>query len=134
MLDNSAAPAAPAGLFEVADYIELGRLVADWTRDPDTRPGSIGELIAQLDGIARVPDSFKEVKFVDGEVETLVIRLPERGVMEHTLSALESLLVGERYHLPKFYDDIYHRHFGPEMTPLDTFLARMGDYTIAQCR
>lgn len=134
MLDNSAAPAAPAGLFEVADYIELGRLVADWTRDPDTRPGSIGELVAQLDGIARVPDSFKEVKFVDGEVETLVIRLPERGVMEHTLSALESLLVGERYHLPKFYDDIYHRHFGPEMTPLDTFLARMGDYTIAQCR
>jgi hypothetical protein len=135
MLDNSSSPAgAAAGLFEVADYIELGRLVADWTRNPQTRPGCIADLVAQLDGIARVPDNFKDVKFVDGAVDTLVIRLPEKGVMQETMTSLESPLVGDRYPLPKFYDDIYHRHFGPEMTSLDTFLARMGDYTIAQCR
>jgi hypothetical protein len=44
---------------------------------------------------------------------------------------MDTPLVGERYMLPKFYDDIYHKHFGPVMTPLDTFLARLGDYTIA---
>ena len=81
-----------------------------------------------------MPDNFKDVKFVDGAVDTLVIRLPEKGVMQETMTSLESPLVSDRYPLPKFYDDIYHRHFGPEMTPLDTFLARMGDYTIAQCR
>jgi hypothetical protein len=50
------------------------------------------------------------------------------------MQKMETLLVGERYTLPKFYDDIYHKHFGPVMSPLDTFLARIGDYTISQCK
>ena len=39
-----------------------------------------------------------------------------------------------RYPLPQFYADHYRPGFGPVMTPLDTLLARVGDYTIAQCR
>ncbi len=134
MLDSQTTPASAAGLVEVADYIELGRLVVDWTRNEDARPRDIGELQAQLDGIARVPDTFNEVRFVEGKADVLVIRLPERGVTEATLAKVEDLRVSDRYMLPKFYDDIYHKHFGPVMTPLDTFLARIGDYTIAQCK
>ncbi len=133
MLDDQS-NAMAAGLFEVADYIELGRLVADWTLNEDARPDCIEELRRQLDGIARVPENFKDLRFVEGKPEVLVIRLPERALTDATLRRLESLEVGERYRLPKFYDDIYHRHFGPVMTPLDIFLARMGDYTIAQCQ
>lgn len=137
MLDdqNSTKPAAPAaGLVEVADYIELGRLVVDWTNDADTRPRTVAELRTQLDGIAVVPDSFTGVEFVEGKADALVIRLPEAGVTRNTMERMEALSLGDRYMLPKFYDDLYHKHFGPVMTPLDTFLARIGDYTIAQCR
>jgi hypothetical protein len=134
MLDDQSIAPPPIGLVEVADYIELGRLVADWAASEEARPSTVDELARQLDGIARVPPAVKEVRFVQGDADVLVIRLPVRNLMEKRLRELESPLVGERYQLPKFYDDIYHRHFGPEMTPLDTFLARMGDYTIAQCQ
>ncbi|MBA3323934.1 MAG: hypothetical protein H0T41_01185 [Rhodobacteraceae bacterium] len=134
MLDNQNPTTPGAGLVEVADYIELGRLVVDWTRNADCRPGCIADLVTQLDGIAKVPDTFKAVQFVEGKSDVLVIRLPEKGVTDQTLATVESLLVGEPYMLPKFYDDIYHKHFGPVMSPLDVFLARVGDYTIAQCK
>lgn len=134
MLDTQTPTTATAGLVEVADYIELGRLVVDWTRNEDARPATVAELAAQLDGIAKVPETFKEVRFVEGKSDVLVIRLPERTVTDQTMATVESLLVSEPYMLPKFYDDIYHKHFGPVMSPLDIFLARVGDYTIAQCR
>jgi hypothetical protein len=133
MLDNQTS-LPTEGLVEVADYIELGRLVADWTLNEDTRPKGIVDLHTQLDGVARVPANFKDVLFVEGKSDVLVIRLPERDLMKDTLDRLESLAVGDRYRLPKFYDDIYNRHFGPQMTSLDVFLARMGDYTIARCQ
>jgi len=134
MLDNQPSAAPLAGLVEVADYIELGRLVADWAMRKDSRPDCVEELRRQLDGIAKVPATTKKVEFVQGDQEVLVIRLPDRDLIEKRLRDLESPLVGARYPLPKFYDDIYNRHFGPEMSSLETFLARMGDYTIAKCQ
>lgn len=134
MLDDQKA-ATPNRLFEVADYIELGKLVADWTQNETTRPDNIDDLRRQLDGIAKVPPNFKKVKFVEGKSDVLVIRLPEKDLMAETQRDLEGAapITSQPYKLPQFYDDIYHRHFGPEMTPLDIFLARMGDYTIARC-
>lgn len=134
MLDQN--PPAASGLFEVSDYIELGRIVADWTQNADSRPSCIDELREQLDGIAKVPDNFGDIQFVEGRADVLVIRLPEKELMAATQRALEggSSMTQPPYKLPKFYDDIYHRHFGPEMTSLDIFLARMGDYTIARCQ
>lgn len=134
MLDERSSNAAAAGLVEVADYIELGRLVTDWTFHPETRPKDIRELVSQLDGIAKVPSTFKAVEFHDGKPDVLVIRLPEKELLQSTLKDMESPVSSNRYMLPQFYDDIYSRNFGPQMTPLDTFLARVGDYTIAQCK
>ncbi|MBP7242296.1 hypothetical protein [Amaricoccus sp.] len=135
MLDDQNA-AQSSRLFEVADYIELGKLVADWTQNEASRPKCIDELRRQLDGIAKVPDNFKDVDFVEGRSDVLVIRLPEKDLMAEAQRELEgaSPMTQPPYRLPKFYDDIYHRHFGPEMTSLDIFLARMGDYTIARCQ
>ncbi len=134
MLDDQNSAESPAGLVEVADYIELGRLVADWTLYHDTRPDCVDDLRRQLDGIAKVPANIKDVEFVQGRPDVLIIRLPERDLMKARKDNLEGPAGTAPYKLPKFYDDIYHRHFGPEMSPLETFLARMGDYTIAQCR
>jgi len=133
MFDAPAVPSDP-GLVEVADYVELGRLVVDWTCNEDTRPTSVAALASQLDGIARVPGIYKDVVFVEGRRDVLVIRLPEKERTQATLDEVETLLVSDAYRLPAFYDDIYQRSFGPVMSPLDTFLARMGDYSIVQCR
>ena len=134
MLDNQTSGSVAAGLVEVADYIEFGRLVADWAINAETRPECFDDLVRQLDGIAKIPPTVTDVEFVQGKEHVLMIRLPEKDLVERRIQELETLLVGERYKLPKFYDDIYHRHFGPEMAPLDIFLARMGDYTIARCQ
>jgi hypothetical protein len=134
MLDTTPRHPAPEGLVEVADYVEFGRLVTEWTLGETERPCDIRELRNQLDGIAVVPDSFKEVLFVESASDTLVIRLPERELLAQTREALEAPQVTEGYMLPKFYDDYYHKGFGPVMSPLEMFLARVGDYTIAQCK
>lgn len=134
MLDNQTSGAAAAGLVEVADYIEFGRLVADWAISDEARPKCFDDLVRQLDGIAKVPPNITDFEFIQGEANVLMIRLPEKDLIEKRLKELETLLVGERYKLPKFYDDIYHRNFGPELAPLEIFLARMGDYTIARCQ
>lgn len=133
MLDDQTLTREAERLVEVADYIELGRLVADWSRSPDSRPVSIAQLASQLDGVARVPGSFKRVRFVESEPDVLTIRLPDPQLLDEAMLKMETHLVGERYMLPNFYDDIYRNRFGPVMSPLDTFFARIGDYTISQC-
>jgi tetratricopeptide (TPR) repeat protein len=119
---------------EVADYIELGRLVAQWTTEPATRPRDVGELKEQLDGIAVVPDRIKSVKFVESRIDHLVLRLPVKEMLEESLEEMTDPMGDGRYKLPQFYADHYRPGFGPAMTPLDTLLARIGDYTIGQCR
>jgi len=134
MLDTTPRNPHPEGLVEVADYVEFGRLVTEWTLGETPRPCDIRELRNQLDGIAVVPESFEKVLFVESASDTLVFRLPERELLGRTREALEGPQVTEGYMLPKFYDDYYHKGFGPVMSPLEMFLARVGDYTIAQCK
>jgi hypothetical protein len=137
MLDDRTAkpaPNGPQGLVHVADYIELGRVVTDWAIGDQKLPDDVDELRKQLDGIAVIPKNIKKVKFVQGKEDVLVIRLPDPELVRQSKEELENPLVEGPYMLPKFYDDLYQRQFGPQMTPLEIFLARVGDYTIAQCR
>ena len=62
MLDIQAVARQPIPRIEVADYIEMGRLVAEWATEPATRPRDVAELTAQLDGIAVVPDRIRSVR------------------------------------------------------------------------
>ena len=135
MLDTHAATTRqPISRIDVADFIEMGRLVAQWTVDPDTRPRDVAELADQLDGIAVVPERIKHIEFVQGTLDTLVLRLPVKEMLEESLEVMSDPMGDGRYPLPQFYADYYRPGFGPVMTPLDTLLARVGDYTIAQCR
>ena len=134
MLDLRTTTKQPIPRIEVADFIEMGRLVAQWTVDEDTRPKDVAELAEQLDGIAVMPERIKHVAFVQGTLDTLVIRLPVREMLEESLETMSDPMGDGRYPLPQFYSDFYRPGFGPVMTPLDTLLARVGDYTIAQCK
>jgi hypothetical protein len=134
MLDIQAAAKQPITRIEVADFIEMGRLVAQWSADPDTRPTTVDELKEQLDGIAVVPDRIKTVEIVQSTLDHLVLRLPVKEMIEESLERMSDPMGDGTYPLPQFYADFYRPGFGPVMTPLDTLLARVGDYTIAQCR
>ena len=134
MLDIQAVAKQPIPRIDVADYIEMGRLVAQWATDPATRPADVAEFKRQLDGIAVVPDRIKSVEFVQSTLDHLVLRLPVKEMIEESLERMTDPLDHGRYPLPQFYADHYRPGFGPVMTPLDILLARVGDYTIAQCR
>lgn len=124
----------PISRIEVADYIELGRVVAQWATEPATRPATVAELRLQLDGIAVLPDRIKTIEFTQSALDHLVLALPAKEVVEDSLERVTDPLGETRYPLPQFYADHYRPGLGPVMTPLDTLLARVADYTIAQCR
>jgi hypothetical protein len=134
MLDIQAVAKPPISRIEVADYIEMGRLVAQWATEPASRPADVAALKAQLEGIALVPDRIKTVEFVQGTLDHLVLRLPAKEMIEESLERATDPMGDGQIPLPQFYADHYRPGFGPVMTPLDTLLARVGDHTIAQCR
>lgn len=134
MLDDPHASARPIPLIEVADYIEIGRLVAEWATEPSSRPADVAAFRDQLAGIATVPDRVRTVEFVQGTPEHLVIRLPAKELIEETVEKLSDPLGHPRLQVPQFYADHCRPGFGPVMTPLDTLFARVGDQSIAQCR
>lgn len=131
---NSPAAPKPIPRIEVTDFIEMGRLVAEWSTKPETRPGNVAELKDQLDGIAVVPDRIQHVEFVQSTLEKLYLRLPVKEMIEESIDRMSDPMATSQYPLPQFYADFYRPGFGPVMTSLDTLLARVGDYTIAQCR
>ena len=125
----------PISRIDVADFIEMGRLIAQWSVEPATRPRDVAELKDQMEGIATVPERIKHVQFVQSTLETLVLRLPVKEMLEESLDRMsDPEAPAGSYPLPQFYSDHYRPGFGPVMSPLDTLLARVGDYTIAQCR
>jgi hypothetical protein len=119
---------------EVADYIEMGRLVAQWATGETAQPETVAELKQQLDGIATVPDRIEKVTFVQSTLDHLFLRLPVREMIEESRERMQDPNLDSRYPLPQFYSDFYRPGFAPVMTPLDILFARVGDYTIAQCR
>ena len=134
MFDTCNVHRKPVARIEVADYIELGRLVAQWATEPATRPASVAELRLQLDGIAVLPDRIKTIAFEQSSLDHLVFALPAQEIVEESLDRMTDPLGDGTYPLPQFYADHYRPGFGPVMTPLDTLFARIADYTIAQCR
>ncbi len=134
MLDTHTIAKPPIPRIEVADYIEMGRLVSEWATGSTPCPETVEDLKTQLDGIAVVPDRIKTVSFVQSTLDHLVLRLPVKEMIEESLERMSDPMGDGRYTLPPFYADHYRPGFGPVMTPLDILLARVGDYTIAQCK
>ena len=121
-------------LVEVIDYVEMGRIVAGWAKDPSTRPETVEECKIQTDGVAVVPDRIKGLMFVQSSMETLVLRLPEENMMKMAEDFFGNDDSADQYHAPAFYRDQYEQSSGAGLSKLEFLYARVGDYTIAQCR
>ena len=66
----------------------------------------MAELVEQLDGIAAVPERIKHVQFVQSTLETLVLRLPVKEMLEESMDRMMDPMAGA-YPLPQFYADHY---------------------------
>jgi hypothetical protein len=131
---DAATTTRPVPRTRVTDHYEMGKLVVRWTLEPECRPHSIGELRRQLDGIAEIPDCVKTFAFSEGGLTHLAIRLPAPEMVRESLERLSDPSHPVEYPIPQFYSDHYNPGFAPILTPLDMLYARIGDYTIAQCR
>ena len=107
MLDIQSVARQPLPRVDVADYIEMGRMVAQWVTEPATRPTSVAELRRQLDGIAVVPPSIQSFEFAQSTLDHLVLRLPPREVIEEGIERMTDPMADGRYPLPQFYADHY---------------------------
>lgn len=134
MLDIRQAVRTPIPRVEVADYIELGRLVAEWAIDPETRPRTLEELRRQLAGIAVLPPSIRSFSFAQGTADHVVFNLPDARTIEQSIEQMNDPMADARYPLPQFYADHHRPGFGPVMTLFDTLLARIGDQATSDGR
>lgn len=134
MLDSHAINKEPIPRIDVVDYIEMGRIVTEWAIDPASRPETVKDLREQLDGIAAIPARIRSFEIVQGTLDHLVIPLPVKEIIDEGVERACDPMNDGRSPLPQFYADHFLPGFGPVMTPLDTLLARVGDFAIAQCR
>jgi hypothetical protein len=118
---------------EVVNHANWGAVVKDWARGTKPIPKSLDEFKDQLAAAnvgMKIPANFKNVQFVQGSPETLVVKLPCRTFMEAGEKRLAQ--EGGDYALPAFYERVFGKK--PSIEDKMQFHAeRIGDYSIAMC-
>jgi hypothetical protein len=118
---------------EIVNYEAFGEKVKAWAKGADPLPGTVAEFASQLAAAnvgATIPQSLKRVQFVQGDEETLVVRLPARAMVEDSEQRLAA--PGASYPLPPVYESVFGAK--PRIDNMLSFhAARIADYTIAQC-
>jgi len=117
----------------VVNYGAFGEKVKAWSKGTAKVPASLDEFKAQMAeaGVGcSIPESYKNVRFVQEDEETLVVRLPTRSILE----AMETELSrpGSDYQLPDLYERLFQTR--PKVgDKLALQAERIGDYTISMC-
>jgi hypothetical protein len=132
----------PIERITVGSYEQWGKLVKTWATGKDyvknghkyPRPSSIDELkeqcaLAAVDAV--IPDHYKYIKYAEGDVDTVVIRLPNPTMLADSEAILET--AGSEYLLPRFYRAIFQN--APAVIPdkLKLHAERIGDYSMSNC-
>jgi len=130
---------------EISDDILWGKLVKSWATgdnyiSPDRPapkiPRSLEELLAQAADIGLTisfPDGMVGLAVLEYSPETALVKLPPEGMIRATEAELKA---GDKYPMPRFYDDFYGRPLPPPKNlkdVMDLHAARIGDYSIRNC-
>ena len=135
MLDIQVTAKPPIPRIEVADYIEMGRLVAAVGDRPGHPAGRRRRAAPRSSTASRwSPTGSRPSSSCRAPSTTSSCACRCKEMIEESLERMTDPMGDGSYPLPQFYADHYRPGFGPVMTPLDTLLARIADYTIAQCR
>jgi hypothetical protein len=118
---------------EILQPFELGVKFIEWSLDSNSRPadGDVnGEFKDQMSAILKfpLPSHIKKVMIIQCPLDTLLLRLPPKELVEDTTTHLPP--AGD-YPLPDFYAErlVEHKHQDNQ----EFFRFRIGDYTIALC-
>jgi hypothetical protein len=118
---------------EIVNYEAFGEKVKAWAKGADPLPSTVAEFAGQLAAAnvgAKIPEQLKRVQFVQGDEETLIVRLPARTMVEDSERRLAA--PGASYPLPPLYETVFGAK--PQIDDVLAFhAARIADYTIAQC-
>ena len=125
----------PISRVEIIDHGEFGRLVAKWAMlDELLRPQSIADIKTAVDQNVCIPSRIKYVKWVQPNLETLLVHLPNKEMLVEA----EQLFSGNSklaYILPQFYTDkLVPAGSDVHISNEDLLYARIGDYSVGQCR
>lgn len=115
---------------EVLDHKAFGEMVVQWSLDHKIRPKNLADLKTACGDILRIPDRITKLNYVDVDLKTLTIRVPNKQMVEESITRFKEVPDSRDYPAPAFYDTIGHRNSPPA---LDTLYSRIADYTIAQC-
>ena len=129
---------------QVTNHERWGNLVKTWSTgknylDDDNEypiPSSVEEFkeqLARAQVFMSVPDRFTKVKFVEQELDTIVVRLPPAMAIADSEEKLSK--PGATYPLPPFYKRLFNGldPVIPEEERLRVHAERIGDYTISVC-
>ncbi|HEY8564689.1 MAG TPA: hypothetical protein VIL65_04255 [Beijerinckiaceae bacterium] len=117
-------------LVSVQDHKAFGKLVVQWSLQPDTRPADLAAFKQVCAGLLTIPDRIKEIAFVDQDQQTLLIRVPNKEMVEEAVVRFTNQPQASRYPAPSFYEMMHSRRPPPA---LDILYSRIADYTISQC-
>ncbi len=137
------------GGYGVGDYLNWGRLVKTWATgddhvgdgNPYPRPSNLEEFKRQTQqakcGVV-IPDGVTKLVIVQGDSDTLVLRLPSAEMIDATEQQIEGLAANRSsapYPLPDFYLEAWSSY--QKAFDLDELLEfndrRVGEYTINNC-
>lgn len=113
----------------VVQYKEFGEKVAQWTRTPASRPQTLADLKTECAGMLEIPARIKKLRYVDDDLDTLVIRFPNEDMLAEAMDRVSSVPP------PYVWAPSYYRLIGANNQPpnLDILYMRLADYVIAQC-
>ena len=117
---------------EIVDHIALGKLIVRWAKNAATRPTDMAGMRTALDQIALIPSRITNLTYVQSDLQTMLVRLPNADMVvesEDEMRSKPTLL----YPVPSFYADKVCTD-GAGMANLDFLYSRIADYTIAQCK
>ena len=115
---------------KVANYKLFGQLVVKWANDPTSRPKTLQDFKNATQGVLEIPDRITEdPQYVEWSLTNLLIRLPDPTLVKQSTDMLTTHT--GQYPTPQFYADLLQNP--SDISPVDGFFHRVGDYTIAQC-
>jgi hypothetical protein len=120
---------------KILDHVKLGKRICDWSLRPDSRPKNIEEMKEQLKDIATFPPRIKGVTYVQADLATFAVRLPNADMVRESVKHMKDHNTGPYpdakelyYYVEKLCEN------DPEIDNLDFLYSRIADYTIAQCK
>lgn len=112
----------------ITDYVGFGKLIADWATGDKPQPKDIDDMRKQCKDVAHIPDRLKNLELVQSTLDTLVIKIPPKEMVEESKRIIPSLA---SYPTPAYY---YQKFInGSSMSNEEFLYARIADYTIGQC-